>query len=149
MTEGWLVDTNVISAAAPDRREVLPPAKQAARAWLLAHESRLFLPVTAVAEIAAGIGEREGSGAVRHARDLAAWLAGLLAAYPERVLAFDTAAALHARYLQREARRHGIAPGFADLTIACIARAHGLAVATRNLRDFAPMGVALVDPFAG
>lgn len=147
MTAGYLLDTNVISATAPDRRDVLPPEKAAARAWVIANEARLFLPVTAVAEIAAGIGDREGSGAVRHARELAAWLASLLGAYPERVLPFDTEAALHARHLQREARGHGIAPSFADLTIACIARARGLVVATRNTRDFTPMGVEVTNPF--
>jgi predicted nucleic acid-binding protein len=147
VTSGYLLDTVVISATAPDRRDVLPPEKAAARAWIRANEARLFLPVTAVAEIAAGIGDREGSGAVRHARDLAAWLAALLGAWPDRVLPFDTAAALQARQLQRTARENGVAPGFADLSIACIARARGLVVATRNVRDFAPMGVALVNPF--
>jgi predicted nucleic acid-binding protein len=143
---GYLLDTNVISATAPDRRDVLPPEKAAARAWILAHEADLYLPVTAVAEIAAGIGDREGRGAVRHARDLAAWLAALLAHYPERVLAFDAEAALQARHLQREARGRGVVPGFADLTIACIERARGLLVATRNVRHFEPMGVGVVDP---
>ncbi len=147
MTAGYLLDTNVISATAPDRRDVLPPEKAAARAWIIANEARLFLPITTVAEIAAGIGDREGSGAVRHARELAAWLAALLETYPERVLPFDTEAALHARHLQREARGRGVAPSFADLTIACIARARGLIVATRNTRDFTPMGVEMVNPF--
>jgi hypothetical protein len=63
------------------------------------------------------------------------------------VLPFDTEAALQARQLQRTARENGVAPGFEDLSIACIARARGLVVATRNIRDFAPMGVALVNPF--
>ena len=147
MTAGYLLDTNVISATAPDRRDVLPPEKAAVRAWMIANEARLFLSVTAVAEIAAGIGDREGSGAVRHARELAAWLASLLGAYPDRVLPFDTEAALHARHLQREARGQGMAPSFPDLTIACIARACGLVVATRNTRDFTPMGVEVVNPF--
>jgi hypothetical protein len=58
VTSGYLLDTVVISATAPDRRDVLPPEKAAARAWVRANEARLFLPVTAVAEIAAGIGDR-------------------------------------------------------------------------------------------
>jgi hypothetical protein len=148
VTAGFLLDTVVVSALAPDRRDVLPPEKAAARAWILGHEAQLFLPATAIAEIAAGIGEREASGAARHARDLSAWLAALLDTYPERVLPFDATAALQARHLQRAARAQGVAPGFADLSIACIAQAHGLVVATRNVRDFAPMGVAVVDPFA-
>lgn len=108
MTAGYLLDTNVISATAPDRREALPPEKATARAWILAREAELHVPVTAVAEIAVGIGERVGSRAVRRARDLAAWLAALLASYPERVLAFDTEAKLQARLLQRAGRGVGI-----------------------------------------
>ncbi len=144
---GYLIDTNLISATAPDRRDVLPPEKAAARAWIVAQQANLFLPVTAVAEIAAGIGEREASGASRHARDLAEWLAAVLTNYPDRVLPFDTKAALQARHLQHEASLRGVTPGFADLTVACIARARGLVVATRNTRDFVPMGVEVTNPF--
>jgi len=72
----------------------------------------------------------------------------LLDTYPERVVPFDAAAALQARPPQRAARAQGVTPSFADLSIACIAQARGLVVATRNVRDFVPMGVAVVDPFA-
>jgi toxin FitB len=148
VTTGFLLDTNVISATAPDRRDVLPPEKEAARAWIRRHEAQLFLPVTAVVEIAAGIGDREGGGAVRHASELAAWLTALLGAYPDRVLPFDTAAALQARHLQRAARSRRVPPGFADLSIACIARARGLVVVTRNTADFGPMGAEVINPLA-
>jgi toxin FitB len=149
VTAGFLLDTNVISATAPDRNPLPSAEKLPARAWIRAQEARLFLPVTVVAEIAAGIGTREASGATRHARDLAAWLAAILEGHPHRVLPFDTLAALQARALAARAREAGSDPGFADLTIACIARANDLAVATRNLRHFLPMGIAAVDPFAG
>ena len=147
-TSGFLLDTNVISATAPDRRTIPEPAKVAARAWIVANQQHLFLPVTTVAEVAAGIGEREASGATRHAALLADWLRAVLAAYPDRVLALDAEAALHARQLSRRVREvAGVVPSFADLTIACIARAHGLIVATRNLRHFEPLGVEAIDPF--
>ena len=42
MTAGYLLDTNVISATAPDRRDVLPPEKAAIRAWMIANEARLM-----------------------------------------------------------------------------------------------------------
>ncbi len=147
MSRGFLLDTNVVSATAPDRRGVPDAAKQAARAWIIARQEELFLPVIAVAEVAAGIGLREASGATRHAADLAAWLRAVLAAHPERVLGFDARAALEARGLARAARLAGAEPGFADLTLACIARANGLVLATRNTRHFAPMGLEVLDPF--
>lgn len=148
MTSGFLLDTNVVSATAPDRRTVPDVAKAAARRWIIANENRLYVPVIAITEIAAGIGAREGAGASRHAADLAAWLKAVIGAYPERLLVLDVEAALHARTLSRKIREAGIVVGFADLTVACIARARGLVVATRNLRDFVPMGIDTVDPFA-
>ncbi|HYZ32878.1 MAG TPA: VapC toxin family PIN domain ribonuclease, partial [Crenalkalicoccus sp.] len=90
---GFLLDTNLLSATAPDRRDPPEPRKAAARAWIRARQAELFLPVTAIAEIAAGIGAREAAGATRHARDLADWLRAVLNAHPDRVLAFDTRAA--------------------------------------------------------
>lgn len=148
MTGGFLLDTNVISSTASDRRIVPDVAKAAARRWIIENQSRLYVPVTAITEIAAGIGGREGAGAVGHAVELAAWLKAVLDAYPERLLTLDVEAALHARALTRKSREAGIVVGFADLTVACIARAHGLVVATRNLRDFVRMGIDTVDPFA-
>jgi predicted nucleic acid-binding protein len=144
---GFLLDTNVISATAPDRRTVSEPAKSAARAWIVANQESLHLPVTAIAEIASGIGMREASGALRHAVDLAGWLRGVVDLYPERVLSLDLEAALYARVLARKAREAGVSVGFADLTVACIATRHRLTVATRNVREFAPMGIETVDPF--
>jgi toxin FitB len=35
----------------------------------------------------------------------------------------------------------------ADMLIAATALAHGLTLATRNVRDFESCGVSLVDPF--
>lgn len=148
MTDGFLLHTNVISATAPDRRTVSDASKAAARRWIIENQSRLYVPVIAITEIAAGIGAREAVGASRHAADLAAWLKAVLGAYPERLLVLDVEAGLHARTLSRKAREAGIVVGFADLTVACIASARGLVVATRNIRDFAPMGVHAVNPFA-
>ncbi len=33
--------------------------------------------------------------------------------------------------------------------IAAIAKAHGMAVATRNVRDFEGIGIDVIDPWAG
>ena len=143
----FLLDTNLLSATAPARRIEEDAPKQAARAWLAAQADHIFLPAIAIGEIAAGIGAREAAGATRHAMELAAWLQAMLTAHPHRILPFDTAAALHLRALNAKARRAGHAPSFADLGIAAIARQHGLTVATRNTKDFAPMGIETIDPF--
>jgi predicted nucleic acid-binding protein len=148
VTDGFLLDTNVVSATAPDRRTVSDAAQAVARRWIIENQSRLYVPVIAITEIAAGIGTREGAGPSGHAADLAAWLKAVLGGYPERLLVLDVEAALHAHTPSRKGREAGIVVGFADLTVACIARAHGLVVATGNLRDFVPMGIDTVDLFA-
>ena len=37
----------------------------------------------------------------------------------------------------------------ADCQIAAIARSRGMAVATRNVRDFVDMGIDVIDPWEG
>jgi predicted nucleic acid-binding protein len=148
MSRGYLLDTNVLSATAPDRRAMPEPGKARARRWIEDHAEHLWLPIVAVGEIAAGIGKREGAGATRHAAELAEWLSRVLAFYPERIMPFGLQEALQLRQLARAARNSGVEIGFADMMVASIAISAGLVVATRNEKHFAAMGVAQVDPFA-
>jgi predicted nucleic acid-binding protein len=60
---------------------------------------------------------------------------------------FNVAAARMAGGLSDRARGACHAPGFADVVIAATACCHGLTILTRNVRHFAPLGVAAVDPF--
>ncbi len=139
---GYLVDTNVISSTAPTaarRREVA--------AWLDEHSSALFLSVVTIAEIADGIAKAKREGARRKASDLSGWLETVLHLYGDRVLPFDSATALVAGRLADLARSRGHAPGFADIAIAATARRHDLTILSRNERHFAPMEVAVIDPF--
>jgi predicted nucleic acid-binding protein len=147
MSRGYLLDTNVLSATAPDRRDVQDAAKQAARRWIKEHEGSLWLPIVAIGEIAASVGEREAAGATRHAARLSAWLRGVLLAYPERILSYGIAEALCCRQMAFAACRAGIQIGFADLSVACIAVTHDLIVATRNTWHFTPLGADVVNPF--
>lgn len=147
MNRGYLLDTNVVSATAPQRRPTIDPAIGAARAWVLANDGALFLPAIAIAEIGVGIGHLEASGADRKAGKLAEWLATTVQVFAERIREFDTEAALRTRMLARAARSAGIAPGFADLAVAAIALRHDLVIATRNTRHFTALGVTTIDPF--
>ena len=45
------------------------------------------------------------------------------------------------------ARGRGHSPGFADIAIAATAHRHDLTILSRNKRHFAPMDLAVVDPF--
>jgi predicted nucleic acid-binding protein len=138
----YLVDTNVISAAAPSR-----PVALALVEWMDTHSASLFLSAVTVTEIEDGIAKLRREGARRKSADLAAWLEALLHLYGNRVLAFDVATARIAGAISGRARGQGQMPGFADIMIAATARHHRLTILSRNLRHFEPFGVAVIDPF--
>ena len=140
----YLVDTNVISAGAPGK----PPSADLV-AWMERHSATLWLSVVTVAEIEDGVAKSAREGASRKAATLAAWLEAVLHLYGDRILPFDTATARIAGALADRARSQGHAPGFADVIIAATARSHGLTILSRNLRHFLPLGVSVIDPFAG
>jgi len=139
----YLVDTNVISAAAPTAAVARPAMIE----WMDAHSSALFLSAVTVAEIADGIAKAKREGATRKASGLSAWLRAVLHLYGDRVLPFDVRTAEIAGALSDLARGRGHAPGFADVAIAATARRHDLTILSRNARDFVIMDVPVVDPF--
>ena len=139
----YLVDTNVISAAAPTAAVTRPELA----AWMDAQSSILFLSAVTVAEIADGIAKARREGATRKASGLSGWLRALLHLYGERVLGFDTPTAEIAGALSDLARSRGHSPGFADIAIAATARRHDLTILSHNERDFIPMDAAVLDPF--
>ena len=139
----YLVDTNVISAASPNR-----PASPALVEWMDVQSASLFLSVVTVAEIEDGIAKLRRQRATRRSRDLAQWLEAVLHLYGDRILGLDTATARIAGQLSDRARGQGHAPGFADIIIAATARQHALTILSRNARHFEPLGVPVLDPFA-
>ena len=72
------------------------------------------------------------------------WLAQVLDAYGERVLALDGGGAQLWGRLRVPDPHHAI-----DKQIAGIALLHDLTVVTRNTADFAGTGVRLLNPFQG
>jgi hypothetical protein len=140
----YLVDTNVISATARSRTVAL-----ALLEWMDTHSASLFLSTVTVAEIEDGIAKLLREGARRKSADLAAWLEAVLHLYGNRILPFDVATARVAGAIADRARGRGQMPGFADIIIAATAHHHGLTILSRNLRHFEPIGVAVIDPFAG
>ena len=139
----YLVDTNFISVGSP----VWEAAPAALVAWMEENSAGLFLSAVTIAEIEDGIAKLRREKAGRKAAGLSAWLEALLHLYGERVLPFGLSEARIAGALSDRARARGQSPGFADIVIAATARAHNLALLTRNQRHFRPLGVKTINPF--
>ena len=68
-------------------------------------------------------------------------------AFEDRVLPFDSAAARAYAEIAAARRAAGRPVAPADCQIAAIARFRNMAVATRNVRDFADMAIEVIDPW--
>src|SRR6202158_1780775 len=100
----------------------------------------LFLSVISIGEIERGIARQRATDP-DFAGALATWLDRVLTLYGERVVPFDLGTA------RRGAARSGaLGNDSADLMIAAPALERGLTIVTRNVSDFEPTGVAVLDP---
>lgn len=134
----FLLDTDVVS----ELRK--PAAEERVVAWAAALPKRVaFLSVVTIREIEAGVLLVERRDAKQGAL-LRTWLEeSVLLGYADRILSVDLAVA------RRAAALHVADPRpERDALIGATALAHGLTVATRNVADFEPMGVGVVDPWA-
>ena len=143
-SSGYLVDTDVLSALAPDK----PSVPETFVAWLRQNAERLYIPCIAVAELEQGICKLRRAGGTARAMRLATWLDGLLELYAERILSLDASACRLAGRISDEATAAGRHPGFPDIAIAALAREADLTVVTRNARHFTSLGAPCMDPFA-
>jgi predicted nucleic acid-binding protein len=136
----FLLDTNVISEL---RKARAGKADRNVAAWArTVPAGSLFLSAIVIQELEIGVllAERRDppKGAI-----LRAWLDGhVLPAFSERILPVDTHVA------RRSAALHVPDPRpLRDGLIAATALVHAMTVVTRNLADFAPTGVPLLNPW--
>ena len=141
----YLVDTDVLSAAAPGQWG----QSASLVAGMDAHSDDLFISAVTVAEICDAIAKLQRTGSAARAKRLEDWLELVLHLYAERALPFDIAAARVAGALTDRAHAAGHTPGFADVAVAATAANSNLVVPTRNLRHFGPLQVRAHDPFEG
>ena len=136
----YLLDTNVVSEL---RKVRLGKADVHVAEWADSVDAAdLHVSVITLQELETGVllVERRdpAQGAV-----LRAWLdAQVLPAFNGRILSIDTAVA------QRSARLHVPDPRpVRDALIAATALVHGMTVVTRNVADFEPTGVVVLNPW--
>ncbi len=94
-----------------------------------------------IGEIERGIEKARKSDAA-FSLELSHWLETLLTVYGDHVLPVSANVARRWGNLSAKLGNDG-----ADILIAATALTHGLTVATRNVRHFAPTGVSVVNPF--
>ncbi len=134
----FLLDTNVLSELR--RRERTHPK---VAAWAdTVHAADLYLSVITILEIEAGTLQLARRDAAQ-GRMLRGWIDGkVMPAFADRILPIDTAVAQYC------ARLHVPDPrAERDALIAATALVHGMRVVTRNVVDFQPMGVDLLNPW--
>lgn len=134
----FLLDTVVISEfRKPPRRRNRNVVQWIAQA----PAEDMFVSVLTVGEIERGI-ERERRTDPAFSENLLIWLDLMLRVYEGRILPVTVGVARRWGRLSFQIGNKGL-----DLAIAATALEHGLTVATRNVSDFAPTGVAIVNPF--
>lgn len=137
----YVLDTNVISEL---RHAGSPRADRNVAAWAARTDAEeLFVSVITLMELEMGVLAIERRD-VAQGRILRAWFdAHVLPEFSERTLPVDTKVALRCARLHVPDRRSE-----RDALIAASALAHGMTVVTRNVTDFAPTGVKVLNPWS-
>ncbi len=136
----YLLDTNVISEL---RKAKTGKSDRNVVSWAAtASPPTLFVSAITVIELEQGVTAMERRDAAQGFM-LRVWLEDhVLPTFEGRVLAIDTAVARRCAGLHVPDRL-----GERDALIAATALTHGLTVVTRNVSDFAPTGVPLLNPW--
>ncbi|CDZ61478.1 type II toxin-antitoxin system VapC family toxin [Neorhizobium galegae] len=131
----YLLDTNVVSEMRRERPH------GAVSAWMTSIDaSSLYMSAVVVGEIQIGI-ERTAASNPERAVELAGWLDDIVST--ARILPADAEVfRIWAKFAVRIDDKHII-----DALIAATALRHNMTVVTRNVRDFEPLGVRVLNPF--
>lgn len=135
-----LLDTNVLS-------ELTRPAPEpAVEQWLtLQPAASVFISAVTEAELRYGVALMPAS---KRRTALAAEIEGMLREdFGDRILPFDSAAAVAFAEIATKRRLAGRPISQADAQIAAIAHSRGAALATRNVTDFEGCGVVVINPW--
>ncbi len=136
----FLLDTNIVS-------ELLRPSPDpAVETWIGDRRATdLYFSAIGEAELRYGVAVLPAG---RRRTALASAIEAILREdFTDRVLPFDREAARDYADIAAMRRAAGRTVPPADCQIAAIARSRGMAVATRNVRDFENIGIEVIDPW--
>ena len=136
----FVLDTNVVSEL---RKVQLGKADTNVTAWTASVDAAdLFVSAITIMELELGVLSIERKDATQGAM-LRSWLEQhVLSEFSGRTRPVDTAVAQRCARLHVPDKR-----GDRDALIAATALVHGMTVVTRNVADFKPTGVPLVNPW--
>jgi predicted nucleic acid-binding protein len=136
----YVLDTNVLAELMRRRPD------DGVLSWLRTHDSELWTASVVVGELLFRVARLPPG---RRKDGLSAAVLTILEdRFAGRVLPFDDRAAVEYAAVRVRQERAGRPAGDLDAMIAAVARAHGAAVATRNIRHFEESGVVVVDPWS-
>ncbi|MGB3330756.1 MAG: type II toxin-antitoxin system VapC family toxin [Thermomicrobiales bacterium] len=139
MTVRYLLDTNVVSLL------LRADGDRAAQALVQGlPQEVVYLSAITIGEIQRGI-SRLPTGRKRD--ELAAWFLTLQGTYADAILPITRDTALRWGELTARMQAAGQNIKAPDLLIAATALEHDLTVVTRNVRDCAPTGASVLDPW--
>ncbi|AMO71555.1 PIN domain-containing protein [Sphingorhabdus sp. M41] len=134
-----IVDTNVwreISHAQGNQR---------VKRWFVDHETEVLLSSIVLSEMLYGVCKMDDG---QKKQLMLSWYQRLETEFSDRVLDYDRKCASAYGLLANEIRLEGLDTGVMDAMIAAQAIANEAAIATRNAKDFAFAGIAVIDPWA-
>jgi toxin FitB len=136
----YVLDTNVVSEL---RKVRLGKADSNVAAWAQSVDAAdLFVSAVTIMELELGVLSIERKDANQGAM-LRSWLEQqVLSEFVGRTLSIDSAVAQRCARLHVPDKRNE-----RDALIAATALVHGMTVVTRNIADFKPTGVALINPW--
>lgn len=135
-----VLDTNVLS-------ELMRPAPSAQVSAWAARQAAAELFTTSVTEAEIFYGIELVSKGKRRDGLLSAAEALFNETFANRVLGFDSSAALAYAHILAHCRKLGRPMAHADAQIAAIAHIHKAALATRNVSHFEACGIRLINPW--
>ena len=133
----YVLDTNVISELSRERPH--PSVVDFLAEW-----DDLWLSVIVIEELEMGVQLLPEGRRRERLRD---WLSRLLTDFDRRILPIERREAEWAAAFQARAHRGGGMLQLADALIAGTAKTNNLAVATRNVKDFASLDIDIVSPW--
>lgn len=135
-----VLDTNVVSEL------MRPSPSPAVESWIAGRQAAsLFFSAVGEGELRFGLAIMPAG---RRRDALASEIEAMLREdFTDRILPFDSEAARAYAVIAASRRVAGRPIAEADCQIAEIARSRGMAMATRNVRDFEDIGVNILDPW--